>query len=248
MTSISCIIPARFDSTRFPGKPLAKLGDKTMIQHVFERARKVKEFDVVAVATDSEQVAAEVIHFGGNVILTGSEHQSGTDRIAEAIKTAFIETDYIVNVQGDEPLIEPDQIRELIALLDGVTEIATLVKRVSSKDELFNPNVVKAVIAANKYALYFSRSPIPYLRGLNEADWLNMQQHFKHIGMYAYRRDVLEMIAALKPSKLEKCESLEQLRWLEAGFSIKTAETNFETIGVDTPDDLEKAKKMMGLS
>jgi 3-deoxy-manno-octulosonate cytidylyltransferase (CMP-KDO synthetase) len=248
MKSIACIIPARFDSTRFPGKPLAQLGNKPMIQHVFERARKVKEFDVVAVATDSEKVADEVVRFGGNVIFTESHHQSGTDRIAEAIETAFIETDYIVNVQGDEPLIEPDQIRELLSLLDGTTEIATLVKRIENKDELFNPNVVKAVIAANKYALYFSRSPIPYVRGVDEADWLSKKQHFKHIGMYAYRRDVLELIAALKPSKLENCESLEQLRWLEAGFSIKTAETSFESMGVDTPEDLEKAKKMLGLS
>jgi len=239
---IACIIPARYASTRFPGKPLAILGTKPMIQHVYEKSREVLAFDFVAVATDSQLIYDAVMAFGGKAIFTSEHHQSGTDRIAEAVTNAKLDDfDYIVNVQGDEPLIKPAQIKELIHLLDGQTEIATLVKQIDSHEDIFNPNVVKAVIADNQSALYFSRNPIPYLRGVAEADLLSQKMHFKHIGMYAYKKEVLLAISKLKPSPLEKAESLEQLRWLENGFSIKAAETQFESIGIDTPEDLLKA-------
>ena len=239
---IACIIPARYASTRFPGKPLAMLGNKPMIQHVYEKSREVKAFDYVAVATDSQLIYDTVVAFGGKAIFTNEQHQSGTDRISEAVTNAkLVDFDYIVNVQGDEPLIKPEQIEELIQLLDGQTEIATLVKRIDTHEDIFNPNVVKAVIADNQSALYFSRNPIPYLRGVKEQDWLSQKMHFKHIGMYAYKRDILMAISKLQPSPLEKAESLEQLRWLENGFRIKAAETQFESIGIDTPEDLKKA-------
>jgi 3-deoxy-manno-octulosonate cytidylyltransferase (CMP-KDO synthetase) len=239
---IACIIPARYASTRFPGKPLAKLGDKPMIQHVYEKSREVNAFDFVAVATDSQLIYDAVMAFGGKAIFTSEHHQSGTDRIAEAVINAELENfDYIVNVQGDEPLIEPAQIEELIQLLDGETEIATLIKQISNQEDLFNPNVVKAVVASNQSALYFSRHPIPYLRGVEEKDWLSKEMHFKHVGMYAYKREVLMAIGQLTPSPLENAESLEQLRWLENGFQIKAAQTAFESIGIDTPEDLLKA-------
>ncbi len=246
---IACIIPARYASTRFPGKPLAILGSKPMIQHVYEKSREVKAFDFVAVATDSQVIYDAVISFGGKAIYTNENHQSGTDRIAEAVMNAGLEDcDYIVNVQGDEPLIEPEQIEELIQLLDGKTEIATLVKRIYQQEDLFNPNVVKAVVSTNQSAMYFSRHPIPYLRGVAETDWLAKQIHYKHVGMYAYRRDILMKISKLKPSLLESAESLEQLRWLENGFSIKAAQTQFESIGIDTPEDLLKAAERISKS
>ena len=239
---IACIIPARYASTRFPGKPLAMLGNKPMIQHVYEKSREVKAFDYVAVATDSQLIYDTVVAFGGKAIFTNEQHQSGTDRISEAVTNAkLVDFDYIVNVQGGEPRIKPEQIEELIQLLDGKTEIATLVKQISKQEDLFNPNVVKAVVASNQSALYFSRHPIPYLRGVEEKDWLSKAMHFKHVGMYAYKRDVLMAISKFSPNPLENAESREQLRWLENGFRIKATQTAFESIGIDAPEDLLKA-------
>ena len=235
------VIPARYASTRFPAKPLADLGGKSMIQRVFEQVKKSKLVSEVVVATDHSEIFNHVKAFGGNVCMTKESHVSGTDRCFEALTLQQKEFSYVINIQGDEPFIQPDQIDLLAKLLDGNTEIATLVKRIEDQEQLFNPNVVKAVVSKNGTALYFSRSPIPHIRNTKESEWLNENTFYKHIGMYAYRRDILKQLTALPVSKLEKAESLEQLRWLENGFKISVAETKTETIGIDTPDDLKKA-------
>jgi 3-deoxy-manno-octulosonate cytidylyltransferase (CMP-KDO synthetase) len=179
--------------------------------------------------------------FGGNVCMTSENHASGTDRCYEVLSKEQEVFDYVINIQGDEPFIAPDQIDLLASLLDGTTELATLIKKLEAQEQLINPNVVKVVVNESKEAMYFSRSTIPYWRG-KETDWTNQHTYYKHIGMYAYRSDVLKKITSLKVSSLEKAESLEQLRWLENGFKIKTAETTIETVGIDTPADLEHAR------
>jgi 3-deoxy-manno-octulosonate cytidylyltransferase (CMP-KDO synthetase) len=245
---IAAVIPARWASSRLPGKPLATIGRLPMILHVYERAKAVPGFETVVIATDSEKIMRVAIEYGAPGIMTSSEALSGTDRIAEASKHEWLkDMDYIVNIQGDEPLIEKKTIEQLIGVLNGATEIATLVKRITSAAELHNPNVVKAVKNWRGDALYFSRHPIPYLRGIEVEHWIDKGSHFKHIGMYAYRRDILLKLAALAPGQLEQAESLEQLRWLENGFSIKTVETDAETIGVDTPEDLERVRGLIDL-
>ncbi len=239
------IIPARFESTRFPGKPLALLGSKTMIQWVYENCSKSLQH--VWVATDDDRILAAVEDFGGNAIKTLSTHQSGTDRCAEAARllSGKIDFDVVINVQGDEPFIQAGQIDLLKSCFDKNTDIATLVKVIEDTAELFNPNRPKVVVDKNKKALYFSRSPIPYARNAEGNNWLAENKYWAHIGMYAYRSEVLQTITKLKQGFLEVTESLEQLRWLENGFEIMTAETSHQSIGIDTPEDLEVALQLL---
>ncbi|MBX2897104.1 MAG: 3-deoxy-manno-octulosonate cytidylyltransferase [Cyclobacteriaceae bacterium] len=234
------IIPARFASTRFPGKPLALIGRVSMIQRVYEQASKASALRKVVVATDNTKIFEHVKSFGGEVGMTAETHVSGTDRCYEVLTQQNETYDYVVNIQGDEPFIAPEQIELLASLLNGETELATLVKKIAESHQLHNPNVVKAVLNKYNEALYFSRSPVPFLRG-SSTDWTTQHIYYKHIGMYAYRADVLKQITQLPVSRLEKAESLEQLRWLENGFKIKVAETQLETMGIDTPEDLERA-------
>ncbi len=241
MIQILGVIPARYASTRFSAKPLADLGGKSMIQRVYEQVKKAKHVSEVVVATDHSEIFNHVKQFDGNVCMTKESHASGTDRCYEALTLQQKEYKYVINIQGDEPFIQPAQIDLLANLLDGKTEIATLVKKIEDQEQLFNPNVVKAIVAGNNTALYFSRSPIPHIRNTQESEWLSKNTFFKHIGMYAYRSDILKQLTGLPVSSLEKAESLEQLRWLENGFKISVAETKTETIGIDTPDDLKKA-------
>jgi 3-deoxy-manno-octulosonate cytidylyltransferase (CMP-KDO synthetase) len=235
------IIPARFASTRFPGKPLADIAGKTMIERVYRQAKKSALLADVIVATDDAAIKDEVNRFGGKVCMTSSQHPSGTDRCAEVLETLTLSCDAVVNIQGDEPFIDPRQIDLLCSCFDDDrTELATLIKEIKTPETLFNPNAPKVIVDSESFAIYFSRHPIPYLRGVDEKDWVHKHKFFQHIGIYGYRPDVLRKITALQPSSLEKAESLEQLRWLENGFRIKTAVTSYETIAIDTPEDLER--------
>ncbi|AKQ45768.1 3-deoxy-manno-octulosonate cytidylyltransferase [Rufibacter radiotolerans] len=235
------IIPARFASTRYPGKPLVLLGGKSMIQRVYEQASK-SQLQAVVVATDDERIKQHVEAFGGTGVMTSPEHQSGTDRCQEAYSQLGEAFEVIVNIQGDEPFIQPEQIDKVLGCFaQQEAQIATLIKPVQNQEELLSPNSPKVVVGAQGQALYFSRHPIPYLRGVDETDWLQHHVFYKHIGIYGYRTQVLAQLTQLQPSLLEKAESLEQLRWLEHGFKIITAITHAETIGIDTPSDLEKA-------
>jgi 3-deoxy-manno-octulosonate cytidylyltransferase (CMP-KDO synthetase) len=235
------VIPARYASTRYPAKPLVDIGGKSMVQRVFEQVSKAASLSDVVIATDNNEIFNHAKSFGGKVVMTKDSHISGTDRCYEALTLTPGGFDYVINIQGDEPFIQPDQIDLLAGTLDHHTEIATLVKAIEDVSLLFNPNIVKAVLNQNSEALYFSRATIPYLRNVPEHDWLKKHRFFKHIGMYAYRSDVLEKITGLSIGELEKAESLEQLRWLENGYKIKVAETKTETLGIDTPEDLTKA-------
>jgi 3-deoxy-manno-octulosonate cytidylyltransferase (CMP-KDO synthetase) len=235
------IIPARYASTRFPGKPLALIQGKPMIQRVYEQASKV--LDMVYVATDDERIFRAVKEFGGRVIMTSASHSSGTDRCAEAIIRVEQELgeqfDVVLNIQGDEPFIEPQQISLLMECFQQPqTQIATLVKIASLPDEVFNPNRPKVVMGTNQQALYFSRSPIPFVRGSEKEDWSGVVNFYLHIGLYAFRKEVLLEVTSLPQSALEKAESLEQLRWLENGFHIAVRETTYDSFGIDTPEDL----------
>jgi 3-deoxy-manno-octulosonate cytidylyltransferase (CMP-KDO synthetase) len=241
MKRIIGIIPARYASTRFPAKPLVDIRGKSMIQRVYEQVKKSTSISSVVVATDHAEIYDHVKKFGGQVCLTKDSHVSGTDRCFEALTMQNDTYDYVINVQGDEPFIQPAQIDLLASLLEGKTEIATLIKTIEQEDVLFNPNVVKAAINKKNEALYFSRSTIPHIRNTSHSGWMSKHTFFKHIGMYAYRSDILQQLTLLEISSLEKAESLEQLRWLENGFTIKTAITDIETLGIDTPDDLKKA-------
>lgn len=239
------IIPARYASTRFPAKPLAMLGGKTVIERVYRQVSKT--FDSLVVATDDTRIEDAVKAFGGNVVMTGTHHRSGTDRCYEALsKVGEEDYDVVVNVQGDEPFIQSSQLQSIKECFeDQATDIATLVKPFSPEDgfaALQNPNSPKVVVNNNMEAMYFSRSVIPYLRGKNEENWLSSHIYYKHIGLYAYKTRVLKQITSLPQSHLELAESLEQLRWLENGYTIKVAVTNVETIGIDTPEDLQRAE------
>lgn len=239
------IIPARYESTRFPGKPLAIINDKPMIQWVYENvANAVGE---VWVATDDDRIIKAVENFGGKAVKTLSTHQSGTDRCAEAarILAKNINFDVVINIQGDEPFIKPEQIHLLKSCFESDAEIATLMKKIDTTEELFNPNRPKVVTDNRQNALYFSRSPIPYVRNVENKDWHVKQNFWAHIGMYAYKSDVLQKISKLKQGDLEQAESLEQLRWLENGFKIKTAVTGHQSIGIDTPEDLAMALQLL---
>lgn len=239
------IIPARFESSRFPGKPLMKIDGKTMIQRVYEQCQKTSFLTEVIVATDDVRIFDHVISFGGNVKMTASNHPSGTDRIAE-VASSMEDFEIIVNIQGDEPFIHPKQIESVLNIFEKneKAEIATGVKLIKNQADIFNPNVVKCIFGKNGKALLFSRSPIPFLRNEEKENWA-VSNFYKHIGMYAFRKNTLLEITKLSPSRLEKLESLEQLRWLENGFEIFTTELPFDSFGIDTPEDLEKANDFL---
>ena len=244
--NIAGIIPARYASTRFPGKPLALIGGISMIRRVYEQCIKADLLNYVVVATDDIRIADHVDAFNGNVVMTSKDHHSGTDRCNEALKHLMtshpdIEFDVVVNIQGDEPFIDPTQIDAVAACFkDSMVDIATLARQINTADELFNPNAVKVVIGNNKQALYFSRSPIPFIRGVAQNEWINHGSFLKHLGLYAYRSHVLNAIATLSQGVLENFESLEQLRWLENGYRISVERTDKEGISIDTPEDLTK--------
>lgn len=239
------IIPARFASTRFPGKPLVEIGGKTMIQRVYEQTSKSKLISEIVVATDNEQIKSHVLAFGGTAMITSETHQSGTDRCQEVVNNLNATYDFVINIQGDEPFIAPEQIDLLAQNLKKETEIATLYKKISDEEQLFNTNVPKVIKNQNQEAIYFSRHPIPFLRGVENQNWLKNYEFYKHIGLYAYRTDILAKITKLKVSLLEKAESLEQLRWLESGFKINLIETHLETFGIDSPEDLKKIEYLI---
>lgn len=239
------IIPARYASSRFPGKPLAIIGNKTMIQRVYEQAGK--SLSCVYVATDDERIFDAVLRFGGKAVMTSPDHQSGTDRCAEAVDLIIKETgtfiDVVINIQGDEPFIRPEQ----VDLLKGCfanedAEIATLIRKAGPGEDIFNPNQPKVILNSAGEAIYFSRAAIPYIREADKSEWSKKHVYYKHIGLYAYRSETLKKLTRLERSLLEIAESLEQNRWLENGYHIKTAVTEWESIGIDTPDDLERAR------
>ncbi len=234
------IIPSRYASSRFYGKPLVDIFGKTMIQRVYEQAKKANALNDVVVATDDERIFNTVKDFGGNVVYTSTNHQSGTDRCAEVLSKINENYDVVVNIQGDEPFIAPEQIDLLCSCFTNKqTEIATLIKKIKDSNELFNPNRIKVVCNKNLQALYFSRQAIPFQLNVNPENWLNNHTYYRHIGIYAYRSNVLKEITQLPLGNLEKSESLEQLRWLENGYSIYVKETSIETPNIDTPEDLE---------
>lgn len=237
------IIPARYESSRFQGKPLVDIAGKSMIQRVYEQVKGCPSLAEVIVATDDERIEEHVRAFAGNVIMTSTSHQSGTDRCAEVVNK-IQGFDVAINIQGDEPFISPLQIELLTSLFqEDATEIGTLVKRIDQPEDLFNKSTPKVVINSRKEAMYFSRQTIPFQRNVEQPDWLNEVTYYKHIGIYGYKVDVLKEITALPVSAYEKAEGLEQLRWLENGYRIKIAETDFDTIAVDHPEDLELIKK-----
>jgi 3-deoxy-manno-octulosonate cytidylyltransferase (CMP-KDO synthetase) len=235
------IIPARFASTRFPGKPLADVNGKPMIQRVYEQAKKCKALAEVIVATDDERIERAVKNFKGKVVMTSSKHESGTDRCFEAMKKTKGNFDAVINIQGDEPFIHPEQISKVAKCFSKKeVELATLVMKLKSIHELTNHNTIKVIINKNKEAIYFSRTAIPYYRGENFSEWLNLHTYYKHIGIYGYRSDILAEITKLERSPLEIAESLEQLRWLENGYKINVEFTTHESHAVDTPEDMKR--------
>jgi len=241
---IVAIIPARYNSSRFPGKPLADIGGMSMINRVYSQAAKV--FSNLYVATDDIRIFDEVKRFGGLPVMTSQDHQNGTSRVLEAMykieRERGEEFDIVVNVQGDEPFIEPEQFNELLSGFDDSNaEIVTLVKKFEEEEDILNRNTPKVVFNRDRYALYFSRSPIPYVRECFEKEeWSKHFQFYKHVGIYGYKRNTLVKICNLQPSGLELAENLEQLRWLESGFTIKVSETNRHTYAIDTLEDIEK--------
>ena len=241
------IIPARYASTRFPAKPLAMLGNRMVIEWVYRTAERV--FERVVVATDDVRIADAVARFGGEAVMTSSEHRCGTERCAEALEKIGGEWDIAVNIQGDEPFTTEEQLRTIVALFDTpITDIATLATPLrgdSATADLHNPNVVKVAISQRSTALYFSRSPIPHLRGIAPKEWTKHHTYLKHIGIYAFRSEALRAVTALPSSALERTEKLEQLRWLEHGYHISIATTEFATVGIDTPEDLIRAEELI---
>ncbi len=240
------IIPARYASTRFPGKPLIDIKGKSMIQRVYEQASKSDSLSRVVVATDDQRIFEHVISFGGEAIMTSADHPSGTDRCWDALQQLGGGYEYLINIQGDEPFIDPGQIDTLASVLgDGTTELATLIIPVSDYETLFDQGEVKVVLNESMEGLYFSRMVIPFIKGVDQRDWHLRHKYYRHVGMYAYRRDVLEQVTKLTVSSLEKAESLEQLRWLENGYKIKCAVTDFESHCIDTPEDVEKVLRLI---
>ena len=235
------IIPARYASTRFPGKPLVDIQGKSMVQRVYEQASKCKSLSAVVVATDDDRIFSHVQNFGGKAVMTSSQHPSGTDRCMEALEKFGGNYDIVINIQGDEPFIQPEQLEQLILCFsNAATQIATLAKKIESVEDLVNVNLPKIIFNQNNKALYFSRSPIPGQKSANHSDWLSQHSYYRHIGLYGYRTTVLKEITQLSLSPLEITESLEQLRWLEAGYHISVGITTFNSVGIDTPEDLEK--------
>lgn len=239
------IIPARYASSRFPGKPLIDLNGKSMIQRVYEQACKASLLAQVVVATDDQRIFDHVIGFGGKAVMTSSEHRSGTDRCAEVLSKTTEQVDAVINIQGDEPFIQPEQIDLLARLFeDDSVEIGTLIKPLHDAADLSNPNIIKVVIDTKQNGIYFSRSPIPFVRDAAElSEWPQKVKLYKHIGIYGYRADVLPKLTQLAPGVLEVAESLEQLRWRENGYAIRTALTELETISIDAPEDVDKLRK-----
>ncbi len=239
---IAGILPARYASTRFPGKALADLSGKPLIQRVYEQCLKAQVLDAVIVATDHPDIFETVKSFGGKVVMTSPSHPSGTDRCAEAVENLDFSPEYVINIQGDEPFVLPEQIASIAHLLSQENaEIATLMHPIASLEELTNPAVVKVVATSNSHALYFSRQAVPFVRDSPQNEWLGQQTFFRHLGLYGFKTSILKELTQLKPSPLEQSEKLEQLRWLEAGYQIKIAATHYQSIGIDTPQDLEKA-------
>jgi 3-deoxy-manno-octulosonate cytidylyltransferase (CMP-KDO synthetase) len=242
------IIPARYASSRFPGKPLAMIGNKPMVQRVYDQASKI--LTQVWIATDDRRIFEAVSEFGGKVIMTSPDHLSGTDRCAEAITKIIADSgnniDIVINIQGDEPFIKPEQITLLMKCFsDENVELATLVRKVEPEEDIFNPNQPKVILNLKGDAIYFSRAAIPFIRDAEKSQWSKTHVYYKHIGLYAYRTETLTKITRLSRSSLEISESLEQNRWLENGYRIRTAITDWESIGIDTPDDLERAKALL---
>ena len=244
---IAGIIPARYGSTRFPGKSLIDIQGKSMIQRVYEQASKSTSLDKLVVATDDDRILKHVESFGGLALMTSPHHANGTDRCWDALQQLGPDYTYVINIQGDEPFIDPQQVDELGAVLkDGTTELATQMIPVRTHEELFDRGEVKIVLNDKMEALYFSRMVIPFIKGVDEKDWHLHFPYHRHVGMYAYRRDVLEKISKIPVSSLEQAESLEQLRWLEHGFRIKCVITQFESHCIDTPEEVEKVMRRMG--
>ncbi len=244
---IAGIIPARYGSTRFPGKSLIDIQGKSMIQRVYEQASKSTSLDKLVVATDDDRILKHVESFGGVALMTSPHHANGTDRCWDALQQLGLDYTYVINIQGDEPFIDPQQVDELGAVLkDGTTELATQMIPVRTHEELFDRGEVKIVLNDKMEALYFSRMVIPFVKGVDEKDWHLHFPYHRHVGMYAYRRDVLEKISKIPVSSLEQAESLEQLRWVEHGFKIKCVITQFESHCIDTPEDVEKVMRRMG--
>jgi 3-deoxy-manno-octulosonate cytidylyltransferase (CMP-KDO synthetase) len=242
---ITGIIPARFGSSRFPGKPLALIQGKSMLQRVYEQAEKAKKLSNLIVATDDLRIKDHALGFGATVVMTREDHPSGTDRCYEAYVNSGVESEYIINIQGDEPFLDPNQIDSLVDVCDGKVEIATQMALCNDHSVLFDRGEVKIVVNKNREALYFSRSVIPHIKGMDEANWNNHYAFFRHVGMYVYRADILAELVKLQPSSLEVAESLEQLRWLENGFKIQCVETTYDSHGIDLPEDIEKVLKLM---
>ena len=239
------IIPARYASTRFPGKPMVDIGGKTMIRRVYEQASRARKLTDVVVATDDQRIYDEITQHGGKAVMTSPNHMNGTERCGEVMQQSDGAYDYAINIQGDEPFIHPEMIDQLAAILDRTTQLGTLVKKVDDVSVLDNPNAIKVVFSKQMKALYFSRSCIPFLLRQETNDRLAAHEYYKHIGIYAYRADVLKEITKLPAGQLEAAESLEQLRWLENGFQINVAITPHESQGIDAPEDLEKIQKLL---
>lgn len=237
------VIPARYDSTRFPGKPLVDIGGMTMIQRVYNQVNHASSLSEVVVATDDQRIYDHVKSFAGNVVMTSRDHQSGTDRCAEVIQN-ISGFDTVINIQGDEPFIDPQQIDLLVSCFsDQDVQIATLIRKITEFADLENVNKPKVVLNARNEAIYFSRQPIPYFRGKEMKKWLNDAEYFNHIGIYGYRANVLKELTELPISNLERIESLEQLRWIDNGYKIKTAISSHVNDAIDTPEDLDAIKR-----
>lgn len=240
------IIPSRYASSRFPGKPLVDILGKPMIWRVYEQASKADCFHKIVVATDDQKIFDAVADRGGRVLMTSEKHRNGTERCVEALKKVGEDFDYVINIQGDEPFIQPEPLEELAQLLDGNVELGTMVGPITKYEELINPGVVKVIFNKHYEALYFSRHPIPYVRDVETSKWIQKYTFYKHISIYAYRTDVLGDVANLDMSNLERAESLEQLRWIENGYKIKLGITGYTSISIDTPEDLERALLIYG--
>ncbi|MDX2188593.1 MAG: 3-deoxy-manno-octulosonate cytidylyltransferase [Bacteroidota bacterium] len=239
------IIPARYASTRFPAKPLVDIKGKTMIQRVYEQSTQAKQLSEVIVATDNDLIFKHVQSFGGKAVMTSEKHPSGTDRCHEAYQNSGLQAEFVINIQGDEPFIKPEQIDILASCLKPEVELATLAIRAKPDEDLYNPNTAKLILNNNSEAIYFSRHPIPYVRNFIKSEWNNNHSFLRHVGIYAYRTDILDKITKLRPSKLELAESLEQLRWIENGYKIKVQITDYDSHGIDTPEDLERVLRSM---
>lgn len=235
------IIPARYSSSRFPGKMLADINGKTMIKRVYEQCCKSASLNEIIIATDDERIKSECESFGATVLMTKAEHPSGTDRCYEAYMNLNKKYDFVVNIQGDEPFIKPEQIDNLISSLTPETELSTLIKKIEDETILWNTGNVKVTFNTKMEALYFSRQVIPYIRGIDQTKWMNSYDFYEHVGLYAYRTDILQEICNLTTSSLENAESLEQLRWLENGFKIKLQPTEWDSFCIETPEDLKIA-------